>query len=160
VRPPIDPQPLPEPVARLFRAPRHAGRPPDPSAGGPVSGGSREPGAGRWVHGEAGRRRDGAQLRFHLQLDPAGRVCDARFEAFGCPWTVAAAEWLASRLPGRAVVDLVPGTPLEWAGSLGVPVERLGRLLVIEDALRAAQRAALAGPGPATDVGLHAGPSH
>jgi nitrogen fixation NifU-like protein len=148
MRRPVDPCPLPDPVATLFRSPAHAGAPATPA----------EPAAARWVHGEAGRRRDGAQLRFHLQVDAAGRVLDARFQAYGCPWTVAAAEWLAARLPGRSVSDLLPGAPPDWASALAVPVERLGRLLVIEDALRAAGRAA--GGVAEVPVGAQAGPAH
>lgn len=157
MRPPLDPRPLPEPVATLFRSPAHAGAPPPPPGGGAVAPAG-ELIVPRWVHGEAGRRRDGAAVRFHLQVDPAGHIAAARFEAYGCPWTLAAAEWIAVQLPGREAAGAVPGTPLEWAAALGVPVERLGRLLVIEDALRAAGRAATA--GVATDVGLQAGASH
>jgi hypothetical protein len=36
---------------------------------------------------------------------------------------------------GRKSGALVPGTPLEWAETLQVPVNKLGRLLTIEDAL-------------------------
>ncbi len=132
MRPPVDPCPLPELVATLFRSPAHAGAPATPA----------EPAAARWVHGEAGRRRDGAQLRIHLQVDAGGRVLDARFQVYGCPWTVAVAEWVAARLPGRSVADLLPGTPSDWASALAVPVERMGRLLAIEDAVSAAGRAA------------------
>jgi hypothetical protein len=32
---------------------------------------------------------------------------------------------------------LIPGAPAAWAAARGVPVEKLGRLLVVEDALRA-----------------------
>jgi hypothetical protein len=35
---------------------------------------------------------------------------------------------------------LQPGTPMEWAAKYGVPVEKLGRLLVIEDAVQACLR--------------------
>jgi hypothetical protein len=44
---------------------------------------------------------------------------------------------LAEQLPGRTRASLVPGEPPEWALTLSVPVEKLGRLLVVEDALRA-----------------------
>jgi hypothetical protein len=35
-----------------------------------------------------------------------------------------------------------PGTPADWAEKFAVPAEKLGRLLVVEDALRAALRPA------------------
>jgi len=47
------------------------------------------------------------------------------------------AAWLTGRLPGRAVSGLGLGKPAEWAQALDVPVEKLGRLLVVEDALQA-----------------------
>jgi len=39
--------------------------------------------------------------------------------------------------------DVAPGTPTDWAEKFAVPAEKLGRLLVVEDALRAALRPAL-----------------
>jgi len=64
-------------------------------------------------------------------------VKDARVQAFGCPHTLQVAAWLCAQLPGRSRAALPPGRPAEWAESRSVPVERLGRLLVIEDALKA-----------------------
>jgi cysteine desulfurase len=72
--------------------------------------------------------------RFHLTVE-AGIVKAARFKAYGCPHTLAVADWLTARLPGRTRGDGPPGTPADWAQELAVPVEKLGRLLVIEDAL-------------------------
>jgi hypothetical protein len=46
------------------------------------------------------------------------------------------AAWLCGQLPGRARAGLLPGTPAEWARARGVPTEKLGRLLVVEDAMR------------------------
>ena len=65
-------------------------------------------------------------------------MIEARFQALGCPHTLATASWLTQQLVGRSRRNLQPGTPAEWARNLGVPVERLGRLLVLEDALHAA----------------------
>jgi NifU-like protein involved in Fe-S cluster formation len=65
-------------------------------------------------------------------------VIEARFQARGCPHTLATASWLATQLAGRRRCAVQPGSPREWAQALGVPVEKLGRLLLIEDALHAA----------------------
>lgn len=87
------------------------------------------------VSGEAGREATGTRVRFHLRL--AGPVvAEARFEAYGCPHTLAVASWLAGELAGRRREDLLPGTPADWAARFEVPAAKLGRLLVIEDALR------------------------
>jgi cysteine desulfurase len=91
------------------------------------------------VTGEAGAPGQDAWIRFHL-LVTDHIVRDARFEAYGCPHTLAAAAWLVSQLPGRNREDLVPGEPPDWARALSVPVEKLGRLLVVEDALQACLR--------------------
>ena len=86
------------------------------------------------VIGEAGGPGQEVWVRFRLSIQ-GDRVKSALFKAYGCPHTLAIAAWVAERLRGRGRADLVPGTPAEWAESLGVPVEKLGRLLVVEDAL-------------------------
>ncbi|MGH8217471.1 MAG: iron-sulfur cluster assembly scaffold protein [Steroidobacteraceae bacterium] len=91
-------------------------------------------GGGRVVRGEAGGPAEDVWVRFHVRLD-GDTVKDARFEARGCPHTLATAAWIASRLPGRRWAEGVVGTPHDWARELAVPVEKLGRLLVLEDAL-------------------------
>jgi len=91
------------------------------------------------VSGEAGAPGQDTWIRFHLLVDD-DVVKDARFQAYGCPHTLAVAEWLAAELPGRTREALLPGAPTEWARSLGVPVEKLGRLLVVEDAVQACLR--------------------
>ena len=88
------------------------------------------------IRGQAGGADSGTWVRFHLLID-GGTVRDARFQAYGCPHTLAVVAWLARQLPGRARSALSLGGPAEWAGALAVPAEKLGRLLVVEDALRA-----------------------
>jgi NifU-like protein involved in Fe-S cluster formation len=75
-------------------------------------------------------------VRFHL-LTAGDTVKEARFQAFACPHTTEVAAWLCAALPGRTRGQLIPGTPSAWAHAHGVPAEKLGRLLVVEDALRA-----------------------
>jgi cysteine desulfurase len=86
--------------------------------------------------GEAGGPSQETWVRFHLAT-ASGIVKAARFKAYGCPHTLAVVDWLTRRLPGRTRDDGPPGTPALWAEELSVPVERLGRLLVVEDALLA-----------------------
>ena len=75
-------------------------------------------------------------MRFHLHID-GGIVKAARFRRTDAPilwpWPPGLRE-AAAGPPGRSV----PGTPADWASKLGVPAEKLGRLLIVEDALRAA----------------------
>ena len=89
--------------------------------------------------GEAGGPGREVWIRFRLRVE-AGRVSEAAYRVYGCPHTMAAAAWLAEQVQGRAVADVVPGTPQEWAAALGIPAEKLGRLLTLEDALRECQR--------------------
>ena len=86
------------------------------------------------VVGEAGGPGQEVWVRFRLAVRDGG-VKSALFKAYGCPHTLAVAAWVAERLRGRGRADLAPGTPAEWAETLAVPVEKLGRLLVVEDAL-------------------------
>ncbi|MFM7626731.1 MAG: cysteine desulfurase family protein, partial [Gammaproteobacteria bacterium] len=110
-----------------------------------------------WVVGEAGRTREGARVRCYLQV--AGSVITAaEFRVFGCPHTRAVAKALAAALPGRPLDPAVPdaavpdaaaatptlGSPRDWAARHGVQPEKLGRLLVVEDAWLRAREAALA----------------
>ena len=121
------PEALPEALQARFVAPQHAG-----SLAGDFDA----------IHvGEAGEVAQGTWIRLQLGLRH-GRVAAARFAAYGCPWTVAACDWLAERLVDSAApaAGEAPtlGGPLAWARELGVPEARLTRLLVLEDALRAA----------------------
>jgi cysteine desulfurase len=95
----------------------------EPAGGGPAE-----------AVGEAGGPGLEAWVRFRLSVED-GTVKRALFKAYGCPHTVAVAAWVTERLRGRGRADLAPGTPAEWAEALAVPVEKLGRLLVVEDAL-------------------------
>ena len=92
--------------------------------------------AGRIVSGEAGGPKEETWVRFHLLIE-GDTVKDARVQALGCPHTLDVAAWLCRELRGRTRGALPPGGPADWAASRSVPVEKLGRLLVIEDALRA-----------------------
>ena len=101
---------------------------------GPCGEGRGAAAAGAEVVGEAGGPGREVWVRFRLDVQD-GIVKSALFKAYGCPHTLSVTAWVAERLPGRRRADLVPGTPADWAGALAVPVEKLGRLLVVEDAL-------------------------
>jgi len=130
--------PLPPAIRARFTAPQH---------GGPLAG------LFDAVHrGEAGEVAQGTWIRLQLGIRQ-GRVAEARFAAYGCPWTIAACDWLAGRLEGAAAPGPAAptgpglGSPLDWARELGVPEARLARLLVLEDALRAAWQSTAANAG-------------
>jgi hypothetical protein len=92
--------------------------------------------AARHVSGEAGALAEGTWVRFHLRIE-GECVKEALFQAYACPHTVQTAAWLCAQLRGREHGNLIPGTPEQWARACSVPVPKLGRLLVLEDALQA-----------------------
>jgi hypothetical protein len=93
------------------------------------------------VSGEAGSREQGTWVRF--MLNPSGEYIErATHQLYGCPATQSVCEWLCSQLQGRSWRHPGLGGPQDWAEALEVPLDRLTRLLVIEDALRAALAAA------------------
>ncbi len=92
--------------------------------------------------GAAGSRAQGTWVQFDLQIS-AGAVSAARFLAFGCPHTIAVSAWLAGSAVGRPVKPLLPVGVQELRDRFAVPVEKMGRLLIIEDAWLAAAIPAL-----------------
>jgi NifU-like protein involved in Fe-S cluster formation len=92
--------------------------------------------SGRVIAGEAEDRTLHVWVRFELQVND-GIIEAAAFQAYGCPHTVAAASWAAERLEGRPIEFARRLNVREVQAALGVPVEKLGKLLRIEDALAA-----------------------
>ena len=88
-------------------------------------------------HGRAGRQAYGTAVFFELKIGD-GIVKSARFSAYGCPHTLAVVAWLCEVLEGSRLDAAIPGSPENWARKFEVPVEKLGRLLIVEDAMRAA----------------------
>jgi NifU-like protein involved in Fe-S cluster formation len=92
--------------------------------------------------GTAGSRSQGTWVQFDLQIQ-AGAILAAKFLAFACPHTIAAAAWLAEQAVGRQVVPRLPESVQALRDRFAVPVEKMGRLLIIEDAWLAAAAAAI-----------------
>lgn len=88
------------------------------------------------IEGSAGRRTDG--VHFVLTARVEGEVISGtRFLALGCPHCIAAASWLGERLVGADRSTLQQWSWREVSGVLEVPTHKSGRLLVLEDAVRA-----------------------
>ena len=101
---------------------------------GPLDGGAPGP-----VSGEAEDRTQNVWVRFRLQVR-RGAIETVRYNVYGCPHTVAAAEWTAEWLEGRPAGALDELSMRHCLEELGVPVEKLGKLLLLEDALAACRR--------------------
>lgn len=100
------------------------------------------------ARGAGGSRAQGTWVQFDLQTEPTGPSAElivaARFLAYGCPHTIAVASYVASAAPGRVPSRTLPEPIQALRSRFDVPVEKLGRILVVEDAWRAAIDAALA----------------
>jgi NifU-like protein involved in Fe-S cluster formation len=92
--------------------------------------------------GAAGHREHGTWVQFDLRAQ-AGTLLAARFLAFGCPHTIAIASWLASQATGQPLKHALPESIPDLRTRFDVPVEKMGRLLIIEDAWLAAAAAAI-----------------
>ena len=77
----------------------------------------------------------GVRIAFSAQL-AAGRIDTLRFQAWGCPHVIAAAEVFCASYEGRSTAELLDFSTSDLMQSLSVPVEKTGRILVIEDAVR------------------------
>ena len=94
------------------------------------------------VAGEAEDRTLHVWVRFQLQIVD-GVVAAAGFQAYGCPHTVAAASAVADWLEGRPLAEACKLDVKAVCAELEVPVEKLGKLLRIEDAVAACCRTQL-----------------
>ena len=112
-------------VVRHFDAPERVGELPHGTPG--------------LVAGEAEDRSLHVWVRFELAI-VADVVRAARFQAFGCPHTVAAASVVAGWLEGRRVAEAKTLDAQALCRDLAFPVEKLGKLLRIEDAVAACWR--------------------
>jgi NifU-like protein involved in Fe-S cluster formation len=85
--------------------------------------------------GAAGHREQGTQVIFHARIRDA-RIEEIRYQVFGCPHTIVACGLAAEGLTGQPVTALTELTTAMLAEPLALPVEKTGRMLVIQDALR------------------------
>jgi len=76
-------------------------------------------------------------VRIQLSADVEDGVIKAmRFRAWGCPHLIAAAEAACTALEGQAATGLVDWAAADLMDNLPVPVEKTGRILVLEDTVR------------------------
>jgi len=82
----------------------------------------------------------GARVVLSLRIE-RGVVVEARFRAYGCPYFIAAASWLTDRLGGATRREVAEWDWREAAEALEIPPARFGRLITLQDAVRAAAAA-------------------
>jgi NifU-like protein involved in Fe-S cluster formation len=91
--------------------------------------------------GAGGHRAQGTWVQFDVRIGsgyPAETVEAVRFLAFACPHVIAVSDWLAQRAVGRQATPALPESVQALRERFEVPIEKLGRLLVVEDAWIAA----------------------
>jgi len=104
-----------------------------------LAGAGRLPAKVRKASGKAGDREQGCAVELEFALD-GDRIADAAFVAFGCPHLLAAASWLTEQVHGWSRAELEAWDWQEAAHALQVPPAKFGRLLTLQDAVRAAAR--------------------
>lgn len=120
----MNPFGYPEPVWRRFRETPRAGTLEAPS-----------------LTGAATTRAGSGRLRLQVRLDGA-RVGDARFQAYGCPTTIAVGAWLAEQAIGRTPAELGALRAADIRQALEIPEDKLHCALMGEDAVKSLCRSA------------------
>ena len=113
--------PYNEAVRRYFANPAHAG--------------NAESLAGNVLVAQASDPGSGAVVRLAVATDGL-RISAMRYRVYGCPHVIAALEYCCETFEGSAVTTLAEFNVAKVRAALGVPVEKTGRMLLIEDVIR------------------------
>ena len=92
----------------------------------------------------------GLRIRLYVLLEN-DHIRTLRFQAWACPHVIAAAEAFCAGYEGRPAADLLEFSSSDLMKSLSVPVEKTGRILVLEDAVRSLGSAAREASKPDTE---------
>jgi NifU-like protein involved in Fe-S cluster formation len=118
----------PAPVWRRFREPAHAGA--MVANGAPL------------LCARAGTPASRSLIELALRVDAAGRVTEARFQAYGCPTTIAVGEWLAEQAQGRTLAQWAEITASDIRGSLEIAEDRIHCAVMGEEIVRSMSKQA------------------
>ena len=114
--------PYSELVKRYFANPVHAGQLPDEYNNAVV--------------GEAAESATGARVILYAVVD-RDTVRILRYQVFGCPHLIAAAEAFCDEAEDQPVATLLELDVPSLMDKLTIPVEKTGRVLLLEDAAKA-----------------------
>ena len=87
-----------------------------------------------------GEPASGAIVQLHLRIAADGTIDAARFQAYGCAWTIACADCLAGCLAGMTLAEAAQWRHHMLMEKLAVPAEKLHCAVLAETALKAALR--------------------
>ena len=91
--------------------------------------------------GAAGSRAQGTWVQFDVRIGSCNQestVEAVRFLAYACPHIIAVADWVAQKAVGGPAAPIMPESVHALRERFEVPIEKLGRLLIVEDAWIAA----------------------
>jgi NifU-like protein involved in Fe-S cluster formation len=91
--------------------------------------------------GAGGSRAQGIWVQFEVRIGARSQestVEAVRFLAYACPHVIAVADWLAQKAVGGLAEPVLPESVHALRERFEVPIEKLGRLLIVEDAWKAA----------------------
>ena len=75
------------------------------------------------------------RLQFQVLVED-GKVTDSRFQAYGCPTTIAVGAWLAGEVIGKTLPELAAVRAKDIRQTLEIPEDRLHCVLMAEDAIK------------------------
>jgi len=101
----------------------------------PAHAGDLQAGPARSALAEVSESSAGAKIQLAVGLVD-GQIQKCRFRVLGCPHLIAASEWLCRTLEGGPAADLADFRAADCMEPLGIPIEKTGRILLLEDAIR------------------------
>ena len=101
------------------------------------------------VRARAGSRERGASVELWLQAADS-RIGRARFQAYGCPHFIAAAEMLCEWCEGRTLEELPKWSWQAIQSELAIPASKRGKLLILDSVLKTAIETLLSTQVPAS----------
>ncbi len=114
--------PYSELVRGYFANPVHAGQLPDEYNDG--------------VAGEAAESESGSRVVLSAVVD-GETIRLLRYQVFGCPHLIAAAEAFCDEVEGKAIAALTELDVSSLMNRLAIPVEKTGKVFILEDAAKA-----------------------
>lgn len=96
----------------------------------------------------AGTPASRSELRLQVKMR-GSRIADARFQAYGCPTTIAVGAWIAERVVGMEWDDLAAVQAAEIRKALEIAEDRTHCALLGEDLIRSLRSQRVPAPVPA-----------
>ena len=90
---------------------------------------------GQVLTGTAETHANQNRLQFQVRVD-GEKIVDARFQAYGCPTTIAVGAWMAGQVIGRTLGELSGFKAQDIPQTLDIPEDRLHCILMAEDAIK------------------------